>query len=68
MKGGSPMTNPNTDARRLTLAKSYEEEADDIMMWAEWYKRHHFYVQYEKQVKMAQDRYDHAKKLRGSEE
>ena len=57
-------TNSNTDARRLTLAKSYEAEADDIMKWAGWYWRLGFTEDANKQRKMAEDRYAHAKKLR----
>ena len=61
-------TNSNTDARRLTQAASYEAEADEIMVWAGWYYRMGFIEDANKQRKMAEDRYAHAKKLRGREE
>ena len=54
----------NNARKRLTLASSYEEEADDIMKWAGWYWRLGHFEQAAKQRKMADDRYAHAKKLR----
>ena len=56
------MTNPQQ--KRLTLAASYEAEADDIMKWAGWYWRLGYFEDAQKHKKMAQDRYNHAKKLR----
>ena len=53
--------------KRLTLAKSYEDEADEIMVWAGWYWRLGFTEDANKQRKMAEDRYSHAKKLRNEQ-
>jgi len=60
------MTNPQQ--KRLTQAASYEAEADDIMIWAGWYWRLGFTEDANKQRKMAEDRYAHAKKLRGGKD
>jgi hypothetical protein len=53
------------NARNLTQAASYEAEADEIMIWAGWYWRLGFKEDADKHRKMAEDRYEFAKKLRG---
>ena len=55
----------NNAQKRLTLAKSYDEEADEIMRWGDWYKRMGKQEEYMKHKQLADARYAHAKKLRG---
>ena len=47
-----------------TIAQSYDEEADEIMRWGNWYQRRGNETEYQRHKSMAEARREHAKKLR----